>query len=165
MASALSNVVLSLVERDGSVRSYHVDSTSIADLMPVIRANISREAHVMTDAASWYKYMNRSGAFAGHDRIDHTRGEYGRTEPGKPHITTNTVEGYFSVFKRGMRGTYQHCAEKHLHRYLAEFDFRYNARIKLGMDDEQRAIKALKGAKGKRLTYRTTDRKVTGVAT
>ncbi len=161
LASAMSNVVLGLVERDGSVRSYHVDSTSIADLMPIISANISHEAHVMTDAASWYKHMNRNGAFAGHDRIDHTRHEYGRTEPGKPHITTNTVEGYFSLFKRGMRGTYQHCKERHLHRYLAEFDFRYNARIRLGVDDEQRAIKALKGAKGKRLTYRTTDRKMT----
>jgi transposase-like protein len=157
MAGALSNIVLSLVERDGSVRSFHVDSTSIADLLPTIRANISHEAHVMTDAAGWYKHMNRGGAFASHDRIDHSKGEYGRYEPGKPHITTNTIEGYFSLFKRGMRGTYQHCAERHLHRYLAEFDFRYNARIKLGVDDEQRAIKALKGAKGKRLTYRTTD--------
>jgi transposase-like protein len=157
MASALSNVVLSLVERDGSVRSFHVDSTSIADLMPTINANISHEAHVMTDAASWYKFMNRDGAFAGHDRIDHTRGEYGRTEPGKPHITTNTVEGYFSLFKRGMRGVYQHCSEKHLHRYLAEFDFRYNNRSALGVEDKERTQKAVIGAKGKRLTYRQPD--------
>lgn len=154
MASALSNVVLSLVERGGSVRSFHVDSTSIADLMPAIRENLSHEAHVMTDAASWYKFMNRSGDYAGHDRIDHRRGEYGRHEPGKPHISTNTVEGYFSLFKRGMRGTYQHCAEKHLHRYLAEFDFRYNNRSALGVEDAERAIRAVAGAKGKRLTYR-----------
>jgi hypothetical protein len=104
--------------------------------------------------------MNRGGAFAGHDRIDHSRGEYGRYEPGKPHVTTNTVESYFSLFKRGMRGTYQHCAEKHLHRYLAEFDFRYNVRVALGVDDEQRGAKALVGAKGKRLTDRTTDKRI-----
>jgi len=155
---AYGNIVLALVERGGSVRSFHVDSTSIADLMPTIRANLSREAHVMTDAASWYKFMNRQGAFLAHDRVDHSKDEYARIEPGKPLITTNTVEGYFSLFKRGMRGTYQHCAEKHLHRYLAEFDFRYNARVALGVDDEQRAAKLLVGAKGKRLTYRTTDR-------
>ena len=110
----------------------------------------------MTDSASWYKFMNRDGYYLSQDRIDHTKGEYGRHEPGKPYITTNTVEGYFSLFKRGMRGIYQHCAEKPLHRYLAEFDFRYNARVALGIDDEPRAPKALIGAKGKRLTYRTT---------
>lgn len=157
MASAFSNVVLSLVERGGNVRSFHVAGTRIVDLVPTIKANISHEAHVMTDAASWYKHMNRGGAFAGHDRIDHTKGEYGRHEPGKPHITTNTVEGFFSVFKRGMRGTYQHCAEKHLHRYLAEFDFRYNNRSALGVEDVERATKAVIGAKGKRLTYRQPD--------
>ena len=79
-------------------------------------------------------------------------------EEGRPVIHTNTVEGYFSVFKRGMRGTYQHCKEKHLHRYLAEFDFRYNNRSALGVEDKERATKAVVGAKGKRLTYRTTDR-------
>jgi ISXO2-like transposase domain len=80
-----------------------------------IRPNASHEAHVMTDSTSWYKHMNRDGMFAGHDRIDHMRGEYGRHEPGKPHTTTITVEGYFSLFKRRMRGVYQNCAEKHLH--------------------------------------------------
>ncbi len=88
--------------------------------------------------------------------MDHSKDEYTREEAGKPLIHTNTVEGYFSLFKRGMRGTYQHCAEKHLHRYLAEFDFRYNNRIRLGVDDETRASKMVAGAKGKRLTYRTT---------
>ena len=73
-------------------------------------------------------------------------------------ISTNTVEGYFALFKRGMRGTYQHCKEKHLHRYLAEFDFRYNNRVRLGVNDEERAVKMVKGAQGKRLTYRTTGR-------
>jgi transposase-like protein len=152
------NVVLALVERGGGVRTFHVSGTSIAELLPVIRANVSHEAQVMTDSASWYRFMNRDGAFASHDSVDHTRDEYARYESGKPVITTNTVEGYFSVFKRGMRGTYQHCKEKHLHRYLAEFDFRYNNRVKLGVSDEQRAVKMVKGAQGKRLTYRTTDR-------
>lgn len=161
MAFALSNTVLSLVERGGNVRSFHVDSTSIADLMPTIRENLSHEAHVMTDSASWYKFMNRDGAYAGHDRVDHTRGEYGRQASDKPYITTNTVEGYFSLFKRGMRGTYQHCAEKHLHRYLAEFDFRYNHRIAKGINDEQRAARMVQGVVGKRLTYRTTDKEMT----
>ena len=79
-----------------------------------------------------------------------------------PTIHTNTIEGFFSVFKRGMKGIYQHCRERHLHRYLAEFDFRYNARIALGVDDQARADKAIKGIVGKRLTYRTTDTQVGG---
>jgi transposase-like protein len=151
------NIVMSLVERDGTVRSFHVESTSMASVIPVIDRNISHEAQVMTDAASWYKHMNIGGRFASHDRVDHSSGEYARYEEGRPTIHTNTVEGYFSLFKRGMRGTYQHCKEKHLHRYLAEFDFRYNNRVKLGVNDEQRAAKMVKGAVGKRLTYRTAD--------
>jgi ISXO2-like transposase domain len=108
----------------------------------------------MTDAAQLYKY--RLGHFASHDRVDHSKKEYVRYEEGRPAIHTNTVEGYFALFKRGMRGTYQHCKEKHLHRYLAEFDHRYNNRVALGIDDAARATKTLVGAKGKRLTYRTT---------
>ncbi len=111
----------------------------------------------MTDSAMLYK--RQLSNFASHDRVDHSAYEYVRyVEGGAPTIHTNTVEGYFSVFKRGMRGTYQHCTEKHLHRYLAEFDFRYNNRIKLGVNDEDRAAKMVKGAQGKRLTYRTTGR-------
>jgi transposase-like protein len=117
------NTVLTLVTRGGSARSFHVGGTTIGDLMPIIRANVKAEAQVMTDAASWYRHMNQDGAFASHDRIDHTRDEYVRYE-GDRVITTNTVENYYSIFKRGMKGVYQHCAEKHLHRYLAEFDFR-----------------------------------------
>ena len=86
--------------------------------------------------------------------MDHSKGEYVRYEEGRPVIHTNTVENYFSVFKRGMRGTYQHCKEKHLHRYLSEFDFRYNNRVALGVDDEERATRMLQGVKGKRLKYR-----------
>jgi len=110
----------------------------------------------MTDAAQLYKFQ--LSHFASHDRVDHGKDEYVRYVPEGPTIHSNTVEGYFSVFKRGMRGTYQHCKEKHLHRYLAEFDFRYNNRIGLGIDDETRAVLMVKGAQGKRLTYRTTGR-------
>ena len=94
------------------------------------------------------------GKFASHDRVDHTAFEYVRYEPGHVTIHTNTVEGFYSIFKRGMKGVYQHCSEKHLHRYLAEFDFRYSNRIKLGVSDTERTIRAIKGAEGKRLTYR-----------
>ena len=156
---SMRNIVFSLVQRDGQVRSYHVNSTTVAELVPIIRANVHRETAVMTDSASWYKGLKWNTQIASHDRVDHSIGEYARYENGKPVITTNTVEGYFSLFKRGMRGVYQHCQEKHLHRYLAEFDFRYNHRVKLGVNDEQRTVKALKGVRGKRLTYRTTSGK------
>ena len=102
---------------------------------------------MMTDQAQYYKHA--FGGFAGHEMVDHSKEEYVR---GEAH--TNTAEGFFSIFKRGMRGVYQHCNEKHLHRYLAEFDFRYNHRVANGVDDVTRATRALAGAKGKRLTYR-----------
>lgn len=151
--SAHKNVIVSLVERGGSVRSFHVSGSTVHDVIPIVNENVSKETAIMTDKAQLYRYRLRK--FASHDVVDHGKKEYARKEEGRPTIHTNTVEGYFSVFKRGMRGTYQHCAEKHLHRYLAEFDFRYNARIALGVDDNQRADRALVGVKGKRLTYRT----------
>lgn len=151
--SAHKNVVLSLVERGGQVRSYHVEGSTVAQVIPIVQANVSREAQMMTDKAQLYRH--RLGDFASHDRVDHSKDEYVRYEPGRPVIHTNTAENVFSVFKRGMRGTYQHCAEKHLHRYLAEFDFRYNNRKALGIEDEERAGNMIKGVKGKRLTYRT----------
>jgi hypothetical protein len=144
------NVVLTLVERDGSARSFHVDGTTVGTLGPIIRANINRESHFMTDQASWYKGIGRE--FASHGSVEHQRKEYVRG-----NIHTNTVEGYYSIFKRGMKGVYQHCSEKHLHRYLAEFDFRYSHRVRLGYSDEARALSALKGISGKRLLYRVTD--------
>ena len=153
--SAHKNVILSLVERGGQVRSYHVAGSTVAEIVPIVNQNVRKETFIMTDSAMLYK--KQLGHFASHDRVDHSIAEYVRYEPTKT-VHTNTVEGYFSVFKRGMRGTYQHCKEKHLHRYLAEFDFRYNNRIALGVDDETRAVKMVKGAQGKRLTYRTTDR-------
>jgi transposase-like protein len=145
------NIVLTLVERGGGARSFHIDSTSIATIAPILKANMSRETRLMTDEAPQYKEPGRD--FAGHDAVNHGEKEYvrywnevtGEKRPdGKPvvkttTITTNTVEGYYSIFKRGMKGVYQHCAEKHLHRYLAEFDFRYSNRIALGVDDYTRA--------------------------
>jgi transposase-like protein len=163
--SVNKNIVLSLVQRDGGVRSFHVSGHAASDLVPIINANVSREAAVMTDEASWYRHLNDADQdgvlpFNSHDTVNHSDKEYARKVEGCPTIHTNTVEGYFSVFKRGMRGTYQHCSEKHLHRYLAEFDFRYNNRVKLGVNDEARAAAMVKGAQGKRLTYRTTNRPV-----
>jgi ISXO2-like transposase domain len=115
--------------------------------VPILRANIAREASVMTDEAGQYAHLNKD--FASHEYVNHGAGEYGR---GGVH--TNTLEGFYSVFKRGMKGVYQHCSERHLHRYLSEFDFRYSNRIKLGVDDAERTFRTLEGIKGKRLTYR-----------
>jgi transposase-like protein len=152
--SAHKNVVLALVERGGKVRSYHIEGSTVQQVLPIVTENVSHEAQVMTDKAQLYAH--RLGDFASHERVDHGKHEYARYEDGRPVISTNTVESYFSLFKRGMRGTYQHCKEKHLHRYLAEFDHRYNNRKALGIEDEQRAVGMVKGAKGKRLTYRPT---------
>jgi transposase-like protein len=151
------HAVMSLVERrpEGArVRSFHVASTARADLLPIIQVHVSPATHVMTDEAVQYAALNKS--FAEHDFTRHGAGEYVRDG----FIHTNTVEGYYSVFKRGMVGIYQHCAEHHLQRYVAEFDFRYNNRIKLGVDDKTRAALIVARAKGKRLTYRTVSAKV-----
>src|ERR1700733_5166910 len=146
------HVVLTLVERGGSARSFHVDSVKKEDVLPIIRANLSRESHVMTDEAK--RYAELGNEFAKHDAIDHSREEYGYTDrKSGVKINTNTIEGYYSIFKRGMKGVYQHYGEQHLHRYLAEFDFRYSNRGKIGVDDEERAYRAVAGAAGKRLTY------------
>ena len=150
------NSVLTLVERGGSARSFHVDGVEKATIVPIIRANLDRESHLMTDEASRYQKVGRK--FAKHDVVDHSRGEWGYTDRKTGvKVNTNTIEGYYSIFKRGMKGVYQHCGEKHLHRYLAEFDFRYSNRIKRGTDDAMRAAKIVEGAKGKRLMYRRPD--------
>lgn len=137
--------VLTLVSRTGEARSFHVDRANRANILPIVRKNLDNEARVVTDDSGVYRDLDREYT---HAFVVHSKGEYGRGE-----ITTNTVEGYFSIFKRGMKGVYQHCKEKHLHRYLAEFDFRYNNRIRLGVDDSERALRTLVGVKGKRLTY------------
>lgn len=157
--SAHKNVVMTLVERGGIARSFHIDSTTVARVVPIVRKNIAKETALMTDEARHYQRVGKE--FASHDRVEHTAEEYGRTEydefGAEVKINTNTVEGYYSIFKRGMKGVYQHCAEHHLHRYLAEFDFRYSNRSAMGIEDAARASIALKGAKGKRLTYRRPD--------
>jgi transposase-like protein len=142
--------VLALVERGGKVRSVHLNGLTKAEVGKVVRENVAREAWLFTDEAKHYREVGRE--FAGHSRVHHSLGEY--VDPDDATINTQTVEGYFSIFKRGMKGVYQHCREKHLHRYLAEFDFRYNNRAALGVDDSQRTENLLLGVKGRRLTYR-----------
>ncbi len=147
--------VVALVERGGKARTFHVDGATRAEVREILVRNVSRDTTLQTDESPIY---TRTGAeFAGHETVKHTAGEYVR---GSAH--TNTVEGYFSIFKRGMKGVYQHCAEKHLHRYLSEFDFRYNHRTALGVTDAERALIALKGIEGKRLTYRRTAERAAG---
>ena len=139
--------IISLVERGGSVRSFHAAVADQYTVEKIVRENVARETRLMTDESKLYR--NAKAFVASHETIKHTAGEYVRGD-----ITTNTIESYFSVFKRGMRGVYQHCGEKHLHRYLAEFDFRYNLRAGLGVNDSERAEQLAKGIVGKRLTYR-----------
>jgi transposase-like protein len=140
--------VLSLLDREaGQVRSVVVDDIKPETIRPIIEANIVKEASLYTDESSIYTKVGAT--FADHQMTAHGAKEYVR---GIVH--TNTIEGYFSVFKRGMKGVYQHCGKQHLHRYLAEFDFRYNHRIALGIHDPERTEMALRGIVGKRLTYR-----------
>ena len=142
--------VLSLVDRaTGEKRSVVVGNITAAEIMPIMRANVVKEAIVMTDEASVYSSVPKH--FHAHGVVNHGAGEY---VLGIAH--TNTIEGSFSIFKRGMKGVYQHCQEKHLHRYLAEFDFRYTNRIATGFNDDDRADAMLAGVVGKRLTYKTT---------
>lgn len=142
--------VLALVDRDsGRARTMVIDAVNAETLMPIVLANVSREATIMTDEHYGYRHIKRH--FAGHGTTRHSTGEYVNLEDRTIH--SNTVEGYFSIFKRGMKGVYQHCGEQHLHRYLAEFEFRYNTRTVNGFNDRERALEALKGISGKRLTY------------
>ena len=144
--------VLTLVDRTtGRARSTVLKSLKQDEIMTAVYRNVSREARIMTDQAAYYKHA--FGGFAGHDTVDHSKEEYVRGD-----VYTNTAEGFFSVFKKGMKAVYQKCDERHLHRYLAEFDFRYNHRIALGVNDVTRASAAFKGAKGKRLTYRVASK-------
>jgi transposase-like protein len=142
------NTVFTLVERGGPAHSFYIDGTRAGDFLPIIRANLARETRLMTDELSNYKIVAEIEGIA-HESVKHSQEEYVRSE-----VHTNTVEGFYSIFKRGMKGVYQHCKEKHLHRYLCEFDFRYSNRVALGVHDGERADLAIKGAAGKRLTYR-----------
>jgi transposase-like protein len=142
--------VLALVDRDTrKARTMVIDDVKAETLMPLVIANVEREARIMTDEHSGYRDVKHY--FAGHGTTSHGKGEYVNLEDRSIH--SNTVEGYFSIFKRGMKGVYQHCGEGHLHRYLAEFEFRYNNRVALGFNDTDRAGNLLRGIVGKRLTY------------
>ena len=143
--------VVALVERSGEVRSFHMPLVRANTIRSAMARNISLESHLMTDESTMYTLVGHN--FASHGTVNHSNREYVRGD-----IHTNTVEGYFSILKRGIYGICQHISETHLHRYLSEFDFRYNNRIALGCDDNTRADRALKGAKRKRLTYETTNR-------
>jgi transposase-like protein len=144
---AHKNKVVTLVERGGRARSFHVDMVSRKQIREILVTNAHRSSVLNTDEGGWYVLAGKE--FKRHDTVNHSKDEYVR---GSAH--TNTVEGFYSVFKRGMKGIYQHCSERHLHRYLTEFDFRYSNRVALGINDTTRALIAIKGAEGKRLTYR-----------
>lgn len=141
--------VVALVERGGSVRSFHVDGATRENVRQILVTNVSRKSTLHTDESPIYTRTGKE--FSEHSTVVHSHNEYVR---GTVH--TNTIEGYFSIFKRGMKGVYQHCSEKHLHRYLAEFDFRYNHRTALNWTDKERTDRALQKVAGKRLTYRRT---------
>ncbi len=139
--------IVTLVERGGRARSVKVDDMTSATVSAVISRNVKPDTRLMTDESAIYNKIGRK--MKSHETVQHKRKEYARGD-----VTTNTVEGYFSIFKRGMKGVYQHCTDKHLQRYLYEFDFRYSNRAALGVDDGERTALAIKGAEGKRLTYR-----------
>lgn len=146
--------VLTLVDREsGRAKSIVIDDLKASTIYPILRENIAREARLMTDDA--LRYMQIGREFAEHGAVNHGKDEY--VSRSDPTVNTQTVEAFYSVWKRGMRGTYQHCAKRHLHRYCAEFDFRFSNRIALGVDDKERADRLLAGVKGKRLTYQTTN--------
>jgi len=142
----------SLVERDGAVRSFHVAKVDAKTLRPVLKAHIDKKSYLMTDEATVYLPIGKD--FSGHGAVNHSIEEYVRGN----FYHTNTVESYFAILKRGITGVYHHVSQQHLKRYLCEFDFRYNERMALGVNDDQRMAKAAKGIAGKRLTYRRARR-------
>ncbi len=145
------NQILTLVDRTtGRSTSMVFDGTiTVANITPVLEANISKNARLLTDDARHYRIPGKG--FADHGYVAHTRGEY--VSRDDPSITTNQIEGFFGIFKRGMRGIYQHCGKQHLHRYLAEFDFRYTNREATGCNDTERAERCVAGTVGRRLMY------------
>ena len=138
--------IISLVERDGQVRSFHVPKVNGSTLKSCLHGHIAKDSHLMTDELRMYRKIGRE--FLSHQTVNHSKKEYAR---GK--VTTNTVEGYFSILKRGLIGTYHHVGSQHLKRYVEEFDFRYNHRSSLGYSDTDRATALLGGIGGKRFTY------------
>jgi len=149
------NRVLTLIDRDtGAARSFVLTEFTAAEVQRIFNENLSREAYLLTDEAGQYKPPGALQTF--HGTTNHSAGEY--VSKDAPWVHTNTVEGYYSVFKRGMKGVYQHASRAHLHRYCIEFDFRYSNRSNLGVDDVARFTKIVEGVTGKRLTYRSADR-------
>lgn len=144
--------VVALVERGGKVRSFHVERATAETVRDVLVRNADRKSTLHTDESRLYPIVGRE--FASHETVIHSGHEYVRYD-GDRVIHTNTIENVFSVFKRGMKGIYQHCGEAHLHRYLAEFDFRYNRRSALGVTDTERSEDIARGTTGKRLMYRS----------
>ncbi len=140
--------IIGLVERGGEVRVAHLKERVTAhNVRDILVRNADRKSRLHTDESNLYP---KTGAeFAMHETVNHGAKEYARGD-----VTTNSIEGFFGIFKRGLNGNYQHCSEQHFQRYLNEFAFRYNNWIKLGVDDTQRAAIAVRGAEGKRLTYR-----------
>lgn len=142
--------VVALVERHGRVRAFHVPRVTATTVKTILKSQVAESARLMTDSAGLYKKVGLH--FASHETVNHLRKEYARGD-----VTTNTVEGYFGIFQRGLRGIYQHVSPAHLHRYLDEFSYRYNNRSSVGVEDAERAARLLKRIGGKRLTYRRID--------
>lgn len=146
------NQVVSLVDREsGKVRSVHTARMEFGEVVAVVRANVAKEARLLTDEAHLYRVVGKE--LASHETVFHGTSEYARGDGN-----ANTIEGFFSIFKHGMGGVYQHCLERHLHRYLSEFDFRCSSRSALGQNDGGRTVTALLGVVGKRLSYEKTSR-------
>jgi transposase-like protein len=142
--------VVALVHRDGDVRSFPIKKLNKRHMGAILRKQVSKKSYLMTDDSNIYTALGKE--FRDHETVNHKIEEYVR---GDAHV--NNAENYFSILKRGIIGVYHHISEEHLPMYLAEFDFRYNARSKLGVNDTERAEKILRGARGKRLTYRRPD--------
>lgn len=149
---ASKRAVVALVERGGEVRAVHMPKVTASNVRDVLVKHADRKSQLHTDESRLYPVVGAE--FAAHETVKHSAGEYARGPKGPARIHTNTIEGFFGVFKRGMRGVYQHCGEQHLQRYLNEFAFRHNTRSKLGYEGRERAVLAVKGIEGKRLTYR-----------
>jgi transposase-like protein len=160
MAIRSMNMIMTLVDRTtGAARSFVIDGSSLTleKVNQILAENVSRDARICTDEGTHYRALHRTYT---HGNVNHADDEYVSRE--NPEIHTQTVENFYSVFKRGMKGTYQIASRKHLHRYCAEFDFRYSNRSALGVSDQERADRILAGVKGKRLTYQTTDAGLSG---
>jgi transposase-like protein len=142
--------IVALVERKGRVRAFHVPTVNVRTVKSILQSQVAQSARLMTDSAGLYDNIGKG--FVSHETVNHTRKEYARGD-----VTTNTVEGYFGILQRGLRGIYQHVSPEHLHRYVNEFSFRYNNRSSRGVEDSERTALLLKGISGKRLTYRRSD--------